>query len=666
MPSKTSSFKKELLKQDFRNVGWIGIVYLVGLLFLLPMNLVMSLPDMLYREPNEHGLFSQMFSYELQGMLLCVIPVLMGIFLMRYMHVRSSSDFMHSLPIRREKLFHYHLLSGLIFLIVPILMTGLVLLLFIGTTDVSFFYSIGDLGYWVLVMIGITVVVFMASVFVGTLTGLSAVQGVLTYILLLFPVGIYGLVAYNVGFFVTGISSDSVMRDNVEYYSPIVDVFAFTPALQGEQPLPVEYTSIAIYFGFSVLFYAIALIAYKNRLLESASQAIAISWLKPIFIFGVSFCLALLSGLYFGESQGSYYGLVFGYIVGGVLGYLLSTMVIEKTWRVFSAAHWKAFAKYAAIVSIVLVVLPISFQPFEGFVPNQDEVQGVFVGNGYHEYKRTSQSGHPDLMQSEEAIAATRELHSELIDRAEPFSESTNRHFIVYQLENGESVYRSYFLDREKVEENFKQLAATKEYKELTYPITQLSLSEVLGVNLAPKLSPVTDVNLFDEQKLSEFWEVLKKDIYDLSYESMTKTNTAASTLYVQLKDRDYSDRPNYNLSIDRSYTETTEWLKEQGLYEEAFLEAEDIEKVEVYPWKPSYNSPLRAYRNIESDGEIDSFTVDGSDEIESLLQTEESWSNPEYLLVFHPNLKSGGSEERATSISASEAPDFIKQHFNE
>ncbi|MBA2176622.1 hypothetical protein H0266_17175 [Halobacillus locisalis] len=666
MPSKTSLFRKELLKQDFRNVGWIGIVYLVGLLFLLPMNLVLSLPDMLHREPNEHGLFSRMFSYELQGLFLFVIPVLMGVFLMRYMHVRSSSDFMHSLPIRREKLFHYHLLSGLIFLTVPIIMTGLVLLLFIGTTDVSFFYSIGDLGYWILVMIGITVVVFMASVFVGTLTGLSAVQGVLTYILLLFPVGIYGLVAYNVGFFVTGISSDSVMLDNVQYYSPIVDVFGFTPALQGEQPLPVEYTSIAIYFGFSVLFYAVGLIAYKNRLLESASQAIAISWLKPIFIFGVSLCLALLSGLYFGESQGSYYGLVFGYIAGGSLGYLLSTMVIEKTWRVFSSAHWKAFGKYAATVSVVLVLLPVSFQPFEGFVPEQDDIKGVFVGDGYYEYRRVLQSDHSNLMQSEEAIAATRELHSELIDRAEPFSESKNRHFIVYQLENGKSVYRSYFFDREKVQENFKQLAATKEYKELRYPITQLSLSEVLGVNLAPKLVPDTDVNLFDKQKLSEFWEVLKKDIYNLSYESMIKTNSAASTLYVQLKDREYNDRPGYNLSIDQSFMKTTEWLKEEGLYEKAFLQAEEIEKVDVYPWKPSYTSPLRAYRSIESEGNIQPFTLDGSDEIESLLRTEESWSHAEYLIVFYPNLKSGGSDERAISISASEAPDFIKQHFNE
>ena len=42
MQSKTSSNNKELLVYIFRSSGWISLLYLIGLLFSLPLEVLMS------------------------------------------------------------------------------------------------------------------------------------------------------------------------------------------------------------------------------------------------------------------------------------------------------------------------------------------------------------------------------------------------------------------------------------------------------------------------------------------------------------------------------------------------------------------------------------------------------------------------------------------------
>ena len=108
MPSKTSLLNKELILQISRGTGWISIIYFLGLLFALPLRTLM-----LYTENTSMGrtpirvdsLFDFQYDLEIQIGLLIAIPVLMAVFLFRFLQVKQAVDLMHSLPIRREKSF---------------------------------------------------------------------------------------------------------------------------------------------------------------------------------------------------------------------------------------------------------------------------------------------------------------------------------------------------------------------------------------------------------------------------------------------------------------------------------------------------------------------------------------------------------------------------------
>ncbi|UOR10489.1 hypothetical protein [Halobacillus amylolyticus] len=146
MPSKTSSFKREIFKQDLRNVGWVSLVYFAGLVFILPLQLMMDMSSPNSRETYlENGLFDPLFLYGIQLILLLIIPVLMAIFLFRYVHVRGAGDFIHSLPIKRSSLFNHHMFSGILLLLLPILIIGLILLITSFIWDVGNYYTLGVL-----------------------------------------------------------------------------------------------------------------------------------------------------------------------------------------------------------------------------------------------------------------------------------------------------------------------------------------------------------------------------------------------------------------------------------------------------------------------------------------------------------------------------------------
>ncbi|MFC7062573.1 DUF6449 domain-containing protein [Halobacillus seohaensis] len=658
MPLKTSSFKKEIFKQDFRNVGWVSIMYLVGLLFTLPLQLAMALSDDYGVEPSSAGLFASTFIFEIQCLFLFIMPVLMAVFLFRYMHVKSSSDFIHSLPIRREKLFNYHIASGLVFLIAPIILNSIILLVFIGAADVSEFYTVNDLGYWTGLMVIVTLLVFMSGVFVGTLTGLSAVQGVLTYILLVFPIGIFGLISFHLSFYITGFSESVVLDQLGQQLSPIVDVVEYYPMNPGEGFLPVDYVTLGIYVVVAVLFYLVSKFIYKKRQLESASQAIAVTWLKPIFKYGVTFCFALFGAMYFGGTQNTYPWIICGYVLGGLFGYFLSTMLVKKTWRVFSFSYWKSFAWYGLAVAILLSVIPLLMMGYEEHVPKSGEVESVFLGTDYYHYENYISSGQGKLIQSGETLEAVRKFHEKMIQEGNPLDRNGERFFIAYEMKNGDKVQRSYQIDQNRVETSLQTVAETKEYKEMNYPILNVDANQAQRINLhSPHMGD--EVYIVDPVKISSFLEQIKEDIYEGSYENMGSSQGLESYGEIMLE----GEEP-VQFSLERFYEKANEWLQSEGLYDQVIVQAEDVNYVEVYPWDQSTEIPVHAAFEQMQRGNIDPLRIEDTQEVEQVLQGKTNQQNGSYLAGIYFRERFSHADA-VLSFQKDEAPSFVKDYFD-
>ncbi|MEH7488281.1 hypothetical protein [Priestia megaterium] len=101
MQSKTSSFNRGMWIQSMRNVGWIGALYTLVLLFILPLQIILRYTG----EVNENGMYTEKLKTlfevvgSLQFLFMFTVPVVLAIFLFRYIQTKSAADYIHSLPI---------------------------------------------------------------------------------------------------------------------------------------------------------------------------------------------------------------------------------------------------------------------------------------------------------------------------------------------------------------------------------------------------------------------------------------------------------------------------------------------------------------------------------------------------------------------------------------
>ena len=126
MPDMTRSryfFNSSIIRQNFRQHGWIGIIYALGLLFALPLQMFMSNNPNAVPQEIDH-LFR--VTGEMQMIFIVSIPVVAGLFLFYYLQTKSPSDMWHSLPLRREHLLSSHLGSGLLLRLIPVWLTAAV------------------------------------------------------------------------------------------------------------------------------------------------------------------------------------------------------------------------------------------------------------------------------------------------------------------------------------------------------------------------------------------------------------------------------------------------------------------------------------------------------------------------------------------------------------
>ena len=218
MPFKIVSFNKELVFYIFRSTGWIGFLYFIGLIFALPLEIL----TIILNNNSEYMNFVNLFSSQgmIQFVLVISIPVLLAIFLFRFLQVKQASDFIHSLPITRTKYIRSYDRDGDCLYHCPHFAYRPHLDLFHSALDVEKLYSLTDIWSWMGITFVMETVIFSVAVLIGMVTGLSALQGLLTYISLGLPVGLFILFAANVKFLMAGFFAEYYLSANMNSISP--------------------------------------------------------------------------------------------------------------------------------------------------------------------------------------------------------------------------------------------------------------------------------------------------------------------------------------------------------------------------------------------------------------------------------------------------------------
>lgn len=440
MTSKTSCFNSGLMRRSLLKGAPLWGLWLLFWLLLLPVHLL-TRQDLVPFELTRY-LFDCLVVAGTFGVFFYGLAVAWLQFAWLY-RTRSAYHYA-SLPIRRETQFVSRFLAGLLFHLVPALAVTLLTmaagaakgenvvvpaLIFLACSTLMFLFYYG------------------LAVFCAHLTGHVAAMPVLYLIAnFLAPVleYVFLLVADALIF---GLSANQHLWPlwlSPLYYCLNRNVFSMEWLNRGGVTIGYVFTGWkpVLLFGAAGLVLAIlAFLLFRRRRMESAGDVIAVSWLKPVFRYGVTLCCGLTLGmiiatLILNSSQIHFGTLLVCILFAAIVGFLAAEMLLEKTIRVFQKKNFLRLG--GALVAMTLVLLACRYDVFgfTRYVPQADEVVSVSLDGG-------------KAVANSTVIEKTIALHQEIVANRHEVEEnrgSFRAYRITYYLKDGGRVERYYRL----------------------------------------------------------------------------------------------------------------------------------------------------------------------------------------------------------------------------
>ena len=440
MTSKTSCFNSGLMRRSLLKGAPLWGLWLLFWLLLLPVYLL-TRQDLVPFELTRY-LFNCLVVAGTFGVFFYGLAV--AWFQFAWLYRTRTAYHYASLPIRRETQFVSRFLAGLLFHLVPALAVTLLTmaagaakgenvvvpaLIFLACSTLMFLFYYG------------------LAVFCAHLTGHVAAMPVLYLIAnFLAPVLEYVLLLVADAL-IFGLSANQHLWPlwlSPLYYCLNRNIFSMEWLNRGGVTVGYVFTGWkpVLLFGAAGLVLAIlAFLLFRRRRMESAGDVIAVSWLKPVFRYGVTLCCGLTLGmiiatLILNSSQIHFGTLLVCILFAAIVGFLAAEMLLEKTIRVFQKKNFLRLG--GALVAMTLVLLACRYDVFgfTRYVPQADEVVSV------------SLDGRQPIANST-IIEKTIALHQEIVANRHEVEEnrgSFRAYRITYYLKDGGRVERYYRL----------------------------------------------------------------------------------------------------------------------------------------------------------------------------------------------------------------------------
>lgn len=577
MTSKTSCFNSGLMRRSLLKGAPLWGLWLLFWLLLLPVYLL-TRQDLVPFELTRY-LFDCLVVAGTFGVFFYGLAV--AWFQFAWLYRTRSAYHYASLPIRRETQFVSRYLSGLLFHLVPALAVTLLTmaagaakgenvvlpaLIFLTCSTLMFLFYYG------------------LAVFCAHLTGHVAAMPVFYLIAnFLAPVLEYVLLLVADAL-IFGLSANQHLWPlwlSPLYYCLNRNVFSMEWLNRGGVTIGYVFTGWkpVLLFGAAGLVLAIlAFLLFRRRRMESAGDVIAVSWLKPVFRYGVTLCCGLTLGmiiatLILNSSQIHFGTLLPCILFASVVGFLAAEMLLEKTIRVFQKKNFLRLG--GALVAMTLVLLACRYDVFgfTRYVPEADEVVSV------------SLDGRQPVANST-IIEKTIALHQEIVNHRhelENASDSGLHYRITYYLRDGGRVERYYRLPvgdhsdpdpsslgyRMEVLENDPTVLLENYF----FTSDQIRLDSISVEYVSGEFGTYEQINMTPAQG-EELLEAMRKDV---SLGTLGKTGLLAEdgvagnvSVYLQYTYQDGTWDRGETLYITPEAVHTLEVLRELGLPEEA------------------------------------------------------------------------------------------------
>lgn len=476
MRSATSYFNFTLLRKNLSRFWPIWGLYGLLWLMLLPVNILVNGEYMSRVDTRIIPLGFLTGSFSTAAVFSFFFGILTAMAVFSYLYSSRSAAFLHALPMRREGLFLTNYLSGLAFMIVPNIVVFLVSVVVETAFGILVFSS---LFTWLVVTCCLNLFFYSFAVFCGMFTGhilaLPAFYGILNML----AAGLCYLLQNMASRFLFGFTGATWMEDVATWLTPILYLAYHTSIDYGTENTEACFVGLGYVFLLALaglIFVGLALAVYRRRQLESAGDVVSVSWVRPVFQYGVAFCCAIALGTMFDNIfssllPSSAWVLLVWMLVWGAFGCFVAAMLLHKSFWVFKPC-WKGCAVFLACLTAAMCLMELDGFGFETRVPSTAQIKSVFISDI---------ETHPDDnlhwttygISDPELIEAVTELHQRIVEEKGWLEETANTRTISWvsadsdgldlQTEGGTDLRLKYVLNDGSVMERYYYLPVTTE-----------------------------------------------------------------------------------------------------------------------------------------------------------------------------------------------------------
>jgi len=461
MPSKTSFFNKTTFRKDLTRFFPLWGLYTLCL--LMGMMLILAGQNEKFWVANDFAILPAAMSPINMVYALVAAAVLFG-----DLYNTRMCYGLHALPMSRGSWYASHVLSGLLFSLVPAAVMALVALPMLAGTPVTnawqlslYWYIATNLQY--LFFFGLAVLCALCA---GNWVGMAALYGLLNfgaYIVYFLVDSYYTPLLPGVITSGTFVGPFFPMMKLAEHNLIVVERVSTLDAkgfehLSGSFTLGSGWSYLLVLAVLGLALLAVAYLLYRRRKLESAGDFLAIPKLAPVLavamaLTGTAAVRIVLESTGIGYSMEKAMTLLFAF-AGLAVGWFAAQMLLRRSTQVFQLRQWAGLGILTVVIAVSLVLTKMDVLGIADWLPQPEDVKSV-----------TYSFNAGDTVEDEAGIADMIQLHNLCLEEKladeqlqekyrvfyeehpdEPYPYDYQQVSLTYHLNNGRTVQRRYYL----------------------------------------------------------------------------------------------------------------------------------------------------------------------------------------------------------------------------
>ena len=621
----------KMIVRDLKERGVWLISSIILFLLIYPVQILMSLDAIASYMKGEEEFYSRIteqFSSLISfgnGIMYVVIVIMAFLLAMSgfwYVYSGVKTDFYHSLPIKREKLFLERYVTGILIFVVPyfislILGYGAGIMKGAGTSGILNLCAKGFVTNVVLFLLLYNLAVLGVLLTGNLFTGVLAYGAFLIYGILLEST--ISLTKYT--FFTTYIENSRLSQSFEGKFGKLSPLYVFDMILSNNK---ISMKDVSVVFGISVLFLVICMFVYKIRPTEAYHKSIAFKKLQPIIkvlvVLPVSACVGILSSEIVGQN--------FIWYVGGLLvTAVLLSFAMEFLYYLDIRECIRPKISTGLILGmlvIMAVALKLDLIGFDTYLPKESRVKNMSIYinglNSCYDYPEGAGEmyGTTSFLQNtrikefdaiyqlaKKAVAIQKEdkrtANSEMTDSEELYFS------VRYEMKNGKEVYRGYCIPKD--EENLKLIADIYdnwEFKRQVLPVEYVKEEKISSLDIADLQSSHTSE--LSKETIKSLFKTCKNEWESATYEQLSNDKVLGFLRFYLDYDREngdyYSGSRCVSVPVYSSFQQTRKLLEQNGCKMMTFEDYDKVERIEISQYNDK-TGDLGAILNVTDENQI-------------------------------------------------------------